>query len=92
MIFEKMTPEVKESLTEAEHRKILAKRIDEVTELLWRAHIGLNGSALKSENVLDSYENVLFNFNKAISLLPSIAKSLEEGQKAFGTTTASNKK
>jgi len=83
MIFEKMIPEVKETLTEHEHRKILAKRIDEVTELLWRAHIGLNGSVRKSENVLDTYENVLFNINQAINLLPSIVRSLEEGKKSF---------
>lgn len=92
MTFEKMIPEVKETLTEAEHRKILAKRIEEASELLWRAHIGLNGNKFQTESALSSYENVLFNVNQAISLLPSIVRSLEEGQKAFGAPTVNNKR
>lgn len=83
MSIEKVQYSVKETVDEQEHRKILSKRMEDITQLLWETHVGLVGSKLKENPVLISYEQARVTVEAAMRLLTPLIKSLEEGEKVF---------
>lgn len=92
MTIEKVQLNVKETLTEAEHRKIIAKRIEDATHLLWEAHVGLVGNKFKEIPVLVSYQEARVKVEEVMRLLTPLVKSLEDGEKAFDVSKAGNKR
>ena len=92
MTIEKVQFDVRETLTEGEHRKILAKRIEDVAHFLWEAHVGLVGNKFKEKLVVISYQEARVKTEEAMRFLAPIVKSLEEGEKAFDATIAGNKR
>lgn len=83
MTIEKVQHSVGEALNEQEHRKILSKRIENATQLLWEAHVGLIGNKFKENPVLISYEEAREKVETGMRLLAPLVKSLEEGERAF---------
>jgi hypothetical protein len=92
MVFEKVQLNVREILTEAEHRKVISKRMEDATQLLWEAHIGLVGNKFKENPGLISYEEAREKTEAAMRLLAPLVKSLEDGEKTFDASMAGNKR
>ena len=92
MTIEKAQFDVRETLTEAEHRKVISKRMEDATQLLYEAHIGLDGNKFRENPVLISYQEARVKTEEAMRFLAPIVKTLEEGEKAFDATIAGNKR
>lgn len=92
MTIEKAQFDVRETLTEGEHRKLLAKRIEDAAHFLWEAQNGLVGNKFKEKLVVISYQEARVKAEEAMRFLAPIVKSLEEGEKAFDATIAGNKR
>ncbi len=92
MNFEKAQFDVRETLTEGEHRKLLAKRIEDAAHFLWEAHVGLVGNNFKEKPVLISYQEARVKTEEAMRFLTPVVKSLEEGERAFDASQINRNK
>ena len=83
MSIEKVQYSVRETLGEQEHRRIISKRIEDVSNLMYNTYSGLRGSSLLEKKDLISYEEAKGNIEEVIRLLTPLIKSLEEGERVF---------
>lgn len=83
MSTEKVQYSVGEALSEQEHRKILSKRIEDVSNLMYNTYSGLRGYSLSEKKDLISYKEARVNIEEIIRALTPLIKSLEEGERVF---------